>query len=191
MLKAYLSKECEIRYISTINMSVNSQQEIKMSSGKEKNVLNWELNLELAELAKEGGAIHTNRFIKVASKFLLESDKKFQMSKLRGIYEFYITDNICNKNIKIEDLSSGERQLLYILASVANTKNKPAILLMDEPEISLHLSWQEKLISSIKELNERCQIIIVTHSPAIVMDGYMDTYIDMSEITTESRNVRI
>ncbi|ENE00249.1 AAA ATPase domain protein [Escherichia coli P0304799.3] len=60
---------------------------------------------------------------------------------------------------------------------------------MDEPEISLHLNWQEKLISTIKELNPWCQIIIVTHSPAIVMDGFMDCYVDMNEISSVRTDV--
>jgi predicted ATP-dependent endonuclease of OLD family len=91
--------------------------------------------------------------------------------------------------LPVSKLSSGERQLLYIMAKVANTKNSPAFLLMDEPEISLHLNWQEKLLDSIKTLNPNCQIVVVTHSPAIIMDGYMDSYIDMENIVVESRNV--
>ncbi|WP_420191663.1 AAA family ATPase, partial [Morganella morganii] len=187
----YISMSCKVRYISTINMSANAQQDIKMSSGKEKNILNWELNLELAELAKDKGSVHTSRFIKIASELLAESNKRLVIRKVKGIYTFDTVDKFCNKSIRIENLSSGERQLLYILSRVANTKDKQAFLLMDEPEISLHLNWQEKLISSIKKLNKNCQIVIVTHSPAIVMDGYMDAYVDMDEITTESDNVRI
>ena len=190
-LNDYLARNCEVRYISTINMSANAQQDIKMSSGKEKNILNWELNLELAELAKERTSVYTSRFVKIASELLSESSKRLSLRKLRDTYTFDTIDKIRNESIKIESLSSGERQLLYILSRVANTKDKQAFLLMDEPEISLHLNWQEKLISSIKKLNKNCQIIIVTHSPAIVMDGYMDAYVDMDEITMESDNVRI
>lgn len=190
-LKDYLEKSCDVRYISTINMSANAQQDIKMSSGKEKNILNWELNLELAELAKEKNSVYTSRFVKIASELLLESSKRLVLRKLRDGYTFDTVDEIRNESIKIESLSSGERQLLYILSRVANTRGKQAFLLMDEPEISLHLNWQEKLISSIKSLNKNCQIIIVTHSPAIVMDGYMDAYVDMDEITMEGDNASI
>ncbi|MEG5910517.1 AAA family ATPase [Enterobacter mori] len=190
-LSDFLARHCEVRYISTINMSANAQQDIKMSSGKEKNILNWELNLELADLAKERNSVYTSRFIKIASDLLSESNKRLSLRKLRDDYAFDTIDKIRNESIKIENLSSGERQLLYILSRVANTKDKQAFLLMDEPEISLHLNWQEKLIRSIKKLNRNCQIIIVTHSPAIVMDGYMDAYVDMDEITTESGDVRI
>lgn len=58
---------------------------------------------------------------------------------------------------------------------------------MDEPEISLHLSWQEKLISQIREVNRTSQLIIVTHSPAIVMNGWMDSFIDIKDIMIEAK----
>ena len=55
---------------------------------------------------------------------------------------------------------------------------------MDEPEISLHLEWQEKLLTEILKVNKDCQLIIVTHSPAMVMNGWIDSYIDIDNICT-------
>ena len=54
--------------------------------------------------------------------------------------------------------------------------------MLDEPEVSLHLSWQEKLISTIRDIHPQCQLIIVTHSPAMVMKGWMDKMIDIKDI---------
>lgn len=45
---------------------------------------------------------------------------------------------------------------------------------MDEPEVSLHVEWQQRLISLIRELNPNVQIVLTTHSPALVMDGWLD-----------------
>ncbi|HBH5027669.1 TPA: AAA family ATPase [Escherichia coli] len=184
-IEDYITKKCEIRYISTINMSANALRDITMSSGQDKNILNWELMIELRELAKEENSPYRNRFIKQASELLRECNKCVEFSD----NDFYTTDLLRRVKIKIENLSSGERQLLYILSRVANTKDKPSFFLMDEPEISLHLNWQEKLIPTIKELNPHCQIIIVTHSPAIVMDGFMDCYVDMDDISTVRTDV--
>jgi predicted ATP-dependent endonuclease of OLD family len=61
--------------------------------------------------------------------------------------------------------------------------NNPSILLMDEPEISLHIDWQRKLISHIRELNPNVQIIIASHSPAIIMEGWLDKVVEISDIT--------
>ena len=43
---------------------------------------------------------------------------------------------------------------------------------MDEPEISMHLDWQRSLLTNIKALNPNCQIILATHSPGVIMDGW-------------------
>ena len=69
-------------------------------------------------------------------------------------------------------LSSGEKQLIYILLYVflGSIKKKPMILLMDEPEISLHVGWQLNFINQIRRLKDNnMQIIIVSHSPAMTM----------------------
>ena len=56
-------------------------------------------------------------------------------------------------------------------------------MLMDEPEISLHIEWQERLITLIRSLNPNAQIILCTHSPAIIMNGWADAVTEMEEIT--------
>lgn len=78
------------------------------------------------------------------------------------------------ERIERQDLSSGEKQLLVILLTVLCQEEKPAILLMDEPEISLHLRWQYELIDIIRHLYPPCQVIIATHSPSIFNDGWRD-----------------
>lgn len=81
-------------------------------------------------------------------------------------------------------LSSGEKQLLVILLTVLVQDNHSGVLFMDEPEVSLHVEWQQRLISLIRELNPNVQIILTTHSPAMIMDGWMDAVTEVSDITT-------
>lgn len=76
--------------------------------------------------------------------------------------------------ISLDKLSSGEKQLLIIVFTVFLMEEQPYILLMDEPEISLHIDWQQQLIDIIRELNPNCQLIISTHSPSIFGDGWGD-----------------
>lgn len=80
-------------------------------------------------------------------------------------------------------LSSGEKQLLVILLTVLIQDGKPSVLFMDEPEISLHIEWQQQLIHLIRQLNPRVQIIMTTHSPAVIMNGWMDAITEVSDIT--------
>ena len=80
-------------------------------------------------------------------------------------------------------LSSGEKQMLAILLTVLVENREPYALLMDEPEISLHIDWQQRLIDLIRQLNPNAQIILSTHSPALIMDGWMDVVTEVNEIT--------
>ena len=80
-------------------------------------------------------------------------------------------------------LSSGEKQILIILLTVLVEDNQPYVLFMDEPEVSLHLDWQKRLVDLCLELNPNVQIILTTHSPAIVMNGWVDSVTEVSDIT--------
>jgi len=71
-------------------------------------------------------------------------------------------------DIGLHTLSSGEKQLILILLESFSAGGSS--LLIDEPEISIHIDWQEKLISAMRELNPAVQIILATHSPEIMVD---------------------
>lgn len=83
-------------------------------------------------------------------------------------------------------LSSGEKQMLVILLTVLIEDNLPYVLFMDEPEVSLHIEWQKRLIDLILDLNPNVQIILTTHSPAVIMNGWMDNVTEVSDITDQS-----
>ena len=84
-------------------------------------------------------------------------------------------------------LSSGEKQMLAILMTVLVENREHYALLMDEPEISLHIDWQQRLIDLIRQLNPNAQIILSTHSPALIMDGWMENVTEVNEITEEQK----
>lgn len=85
-------------------------------------------------------------------------------------------------------LSSGEKQILAILLTVLIQDNKHFVLFMDEPEVSLHIEWQKQLIDLILELNPNVQIILTTHSPALIMSGWADMVTEVSDITDRIDN---
>ena len=82
-------------------------------------------------------------------------------------------------------LSSGEKQILMILLTALVQDGQPVALFMDEPEVSLHIEWQQKLIGLIRELNPQAQIILTTHSPAVIMNGWMDAVTEVSDISVD------
>ena len=89
------------------------------------------------------------------------------------------------RSLSSKDLSSGEKQLLIVMLTVLLEREKEYILLMDEPEISMHFEWQCKLIENILLLNPHCQLILTSHSPALIMDGWEQYVLDMSKVRTK------
>lgn len=90
--------------------------------------------------------------------------------------QFNILFTESGKKIYLDDLSSWEKQIVFrwsfLLKDRQNTQW--AIVLLDEPEISLHPSWQLKIVDFYKKLftdnqnNQTAQIFIATHSPFII-----------------------
>ena len=80
-------------------------------------------------------------------------------------------------------LSSGEKQILLIYLTALVQDKQHYVLLMDEPEASLHIDWQQRLISTIRDLNPNVQIIMTTHSPAVIMEGWVDAVTEVSDIS--------
>lgn len=83
-------------------------------------------------------------------------------------------------------LSSGEKQMLAILLTVLVEDQRPYVLFMDEPEVSLHVDWQQRLIDLILDLNPNVQIILTTHSPAVIMNGWADRVTEVTDITDQN-----
>ncbi len=86
-----------------------------------------------------------------------------------------------NRPIGLDELSSGEKQLLIILGETLLQHSMSVIYIADEPELSLHVIWQEQLTEAISKLNPNAQIIFATHSPDIV-GANQNAIINMEEI---------
>lgn len=102
------------------------------------------------------------------------------IDRKRNDIAFYQNDELLFPN----KLSSGEKQMLVILLTVLVRDNEHCVLFMDEPEASLHIEWQQKLISMIRELNPNEQIVLTTHSPAVIMEGWLDAVTEVSDISS-------
>ena len=75
-------------------------------------------------------------------------------------------------------LSSGEKQILILLTQALLTVDDSVVYIADEPELSLHVTWQEKLLESLVKLGGQIQVIVATHSPDIV-GKFTDNVIDL------------
>ena len=126
-------------------------------------------------------------FFQVVNSFLGETKKEITIDPKSNSLTFLIkrmegVQVSTEDKIQLEQLSSGEKQILLILTTVFLQEEKPNILLMDEPEISLHISWQDKLIEMIRRLNPNCQLILTTHSPNIFANGWEDKIVFIEDL---------
>ena len=108
-----------------------------------------------------------NRFIDGINLFFNENKKEIDIDS-KG--EVVIRVKGSEKKFSIFELSSGEKQLIIMLAHVAfNYKNKnSSIFIIDEPELSLHISWQELFVDALLKASPNTQYILATHAPAII-----------------------
>lgn len=123
-----------------------------------------------------------NLFIKIVNEMFSETGKKININNSQ--LEFIIDEE--NKHISMYDLSSGEKQLIYILLTVLMEEQKETVLFMDEPEISLHIDWQEQLIDKILSLNPNCQLLIATHAPSLLLGGWQSCVKNIADIKQQS-----
>ena len=99
-----------------------------------------------------------NSYFNDSKSFSLTEDGEFKITSKR-------------RKIKLSDLSSGEKHIITILGRATLSNSNGAVFVADEPELSLHLDWQRKILTSIKKLSPLSQIIVATHSPAIFTKG--------------------
>ena len=125
----------------------------------------------------------------------LEEDRERIFKPLRD-YEETVNSFLNEKSVKVDEdgklkiessspsglnphlLSSGEKQILILLTQALLKVDEPVVYIADEPELSLHVAWQEKLLESLESLSGKMQIIVATHSPDIV-GKFTDKVIDL------------
>ena len=148
----------------------------------------YNLSVEITKTIQKENKIDFNRlneinkakdlFVKIINDSFAHSGKK--INEKSNELEFITSKE---KTIGVKQLSSGEKQYLIIMLTVLLEVNKEYILLMDEPEISLNIEWQETLLENIEKLNPNCQIIMTTHSPGILLNGWGQMVTEMDKIT--------
>ena len=154
--------------IKTILNNLESDENFLESIDSSKQIILFDMVKELeheVELFKE---IQT--FLDEYNKFL-NYDKSLVIDK-NGVF-------ISPKNHSLQRLSSGERHLLTFLATILLMGEEQDFILLDEPEISLDIEWQEKLLSTISKLAPNSQIIVASHSPSIMGD-YFDESVEIT-----------
>jgi ABC-type cobalamin/Fe3+-siderophores transport system ATPase subunit len=180
-------KSCtlNIDYLSTFDTNLLSQSDYQANSWEVRTELDFLLKIllnefvtyELRQTRKAARneitfaqALEKKNYLVATINRLFKNTNK-RIDDEQGDFAFRLNKN---KKLSVYDLSSGEKQLLLILFMVMRQEEKPSVLLLDEPEITLHILWQHELIEIIRTLNPNCQIIMATHSLSLFTKKWRD-----------------
>lgn len=116
-----------------------------------------------------GGTIPETALAKIEE--LTEADAKSEESLAAGAFSLGLIHKEPRHNLVLfEKLSSGEQQLITLAAKLAARAEKGMVMLLDEPELSLHVKWQRAVPLMLAELSKRlsCALVVATHSPVLI-----------------------
>ena len=110
----------------------------------------------------------TNAYLTVLNNFLDDSGKSLEYSEEGDL----IVRARGGQTMSPQDMSSGESHIFAIFSHLFffDEDRGSEILIVDEPELSLHIRWQELFVDSIAKVGPNLQAILATHSPSIILD---------------------
>lgn len=96
--------------------------------------------------------------------------KSIEIDKEKG----FIFKTAHDSLLKLTDLSSGEQHEVVLLYELLFKAKENSLVLIDEPEISLHVVWQKAFLDDIQEIInlQKIDVVIATHSPQIINDRW-------------------
>lgn len=112
-------------------------------------------------------------------------------------YELALVRQGSNDLVRFSQLSSGEQQIITLFSKIAVKAKNRVVFLIDEPEISLHVQWQQALPSLFSQIAEqvKCDFVIATHSPTLIANArdklshcFLAKELEIKEIPTEQRH---
>lgn len=114
------------------------------------------------------------------------SHKQIQLSPSFGFR--FIADNSDHTILTVDDLSSGEKQILIQTIGLLFEADDDSLVLIDEPELSFHMAWQAQFFENLKAIAKlkKIQCIISTHSP-MIFQNHWNMANDLFDISTPSK----
>jgi predicted ATP-binding protein involved in virulence len=109
------------------------------------------------------------KYLDTINRFLKDSKKRLKFDDT-GTLSFQLMAG--GKLRPVHALSSGEAQLIVLLTHLYFDPAAQAanVFIIDEPELSLHVAWQELFVDSLLSANPSIQYVLATHSPSIILD---------------------
>ncbi|WP_413198587.1 AAA family ATPase, partial [Nostoc piscinale] len=113
---------------------------------------------------------------KIINNKFAYSYKEINFSKEKGfVFTTLFNSSLSNsKTLSPTDLSSGEQHELVLLYELLFKVQPNSLVLIDEPELSLHVGWQVQFLKDLQEITQLADldILMATHSPDIIQDRW-------------------
>jgi predicted ATPase len=142
---------------------------------------------QLVELynEQEEHDVAIKQFVSTCNNYLNKKQFRFNESEVK--IEI-IREGTINTVVELDQLSSGEKQIVSLFSKVYLDLNKSFIVLFDEPELSLSIFWQERLLPDIIN-SKKCNFLFaVTHSPFIYQNNLQNNAIGLADCISDNVN---
>lgn len=144
-----------------------------------------QLNVVIQETKEQEYKIE--RFVDVCNKYLTSSGDSKSLQFDPKSLEVIVSDNYTGDRISLNALSSGEKQVISLMATIYLNDNSQKIILIDEPELSLSIEWQKMILPDLNAGENVKQIIAITHSP-FIFDNCLDSYATAMKIRKSKKS---
>lgn len=116
-------------------------------------------------------------FARVTNGYLEDKEVRYNESKV----EIKILNKRSGQEMPLDKLSSGEKQIISIFSRLYLEDSSPVAILFDEPELSLSMEWQRKLLQDIVDSDKCIFLLAATHSP-FIFDNNLDQFASLLDI---------
>lgn len=128
------------------------------------------------------------KFCNTCNNYLFEKTFSFDEESLQLKLFRNVQNKVDEAEIELEQLSSGEKQIVSLFADVyLNHIDDNFIFLIDEPELSLSIFWQKRLLPDVMKSDKCSLLFAVTHSPFIFENDYEDNTVGLNEFMSYSK----
>lgn len=173
-----LDEQFKIAYFHN-NIFLNDKEKISKDELKPLNVIdykNFEQDIEkyfdkviynyLKEHRTETYEEVTNKRITEINYFLKGLNVSTKIIDIDG--NKLVLENISGEKLQVSDLSDGEKQIYFRAIFLNSLEIHNSIILVDEPELSLHPTWQSYVVKLYEKAGKNNQVFLATHSPHII-----------------------
>lgn len=140
-------------------------------------------NLVMLHQTQQEYEVPVRKLVELVNQYLNNKKLKFNPTAFELVIQRTDTDNSCE--VPLYGLSSGEKQIVSLFSHVFLSGYQDYFVVIDEPELSISVTWQRRFLQDLKDTEKCSGLIAVTHSPFVFENSLSKYAHSMSEFITE------